>query len=124
MPLLIEACPGFSEAWARHVQEHGNHLLYVAAGEFAEHLLGVYQSNDSSSLPAVGEDIEKLHVNGSPWVKEFATIGLLEGIQSVWANSNVDPELFQPFLGPESRRWWAGLNKFWSGQAPHVHGDG
>lgn len=105
IPLLLQACPGFSEAWAKHLQEHGDDLSYVAAGAFAAHLLAVFRSSDHSSLPAIGEAIEQLYVDGSPWVKEFATIGLLEGIQNVWANNNVDPERFVPYLGPESRRW-------------------
>jgi len=124
MQLLLEACPTFSGACAKHVQEYGNDLLYVAAGELAVHLLRVYESGDHSSLSAAGKAIEQLHVNGSPWVKEFATIGILEGIQNAWANNHVDPERFLPFLGPESQRWWGGLNKFWSGQVPHVRADG
>ncbi|MBK1614719.1 hypothetical protein CKO44_14690 [Rubrivivax gelatinosus] len=124
MSLLLKACPGFSEAWAEHLREHGNDLLYVAAGSFARHLLSLHESGQLSLLPAAGEAIEQLHVNGSPWVKEFATIGLLEGIQNVWSHCNADPEFFRQFLGPESQRWWVGLNKFWSGQAPRVQADG
>lgn len=124
MPLLLGACPTFSETWAEHVQEHGDDLLYVAAGSFANHLQSLFQSGQSSALTAVGVVIEELHVSGSPWVKEFATIGLLEGIQNVWSNNNADPESFRQFLGPESQRWWAGLNNFWSGQSPRVQADG
>ncbi|UUX95559.1 hypothetical protein [Aquabacterium sp. J223] len=124
MPLLLEACPGFAEAWVEHVRENGNDLLYVAAGSFARYLLSLHQSGQLSELSAAGAAIEQLHVSGSQWVKEFATIGLLEGIQNVWSHSNTDPECFRQFLGPESQRWWAGLNKFWSGQAPHAQVDG
>lgn len=124
MPLLLGACPTFSAAWGEHVQEHGDDLLYVAAGSFANHLLSLFQSGQSSALAAVGAVVEELHVSGSPWVREFATIGLLEGIQNVWSNNNTDPESFRQFLGPESQRWWAGLNNFWSGQSPRVQADG
>lgn len=120
MPLLVEACPSFQEEWLRHVQEHGDELLYMAAGAFANHLLSLYQANDLSSFAAVAAAIERLHTQGSPWVKEFATIGVLEGIQNVWSHSSVDPEAFADFLLPESRRWWEGLNRFWSGKAPSV----
>ena len=123
MPLLVEACPSFSEQWQEHLAENGSDLAYVAAGEFARHLLHLYRSNDSFSLSAVGAAIERLHIEGSPSVKEFATIGVLEGVQNVWSHSNIDPELFVPFLGPVSQRWWNGLNKFWSGKVPHVNAD-
>ncbi|WP_341675499.1 hypothetical protein [Niveibacterium sp. SC-1] len=123
MQLLVEACPSFSEEWLAHLQEHGNELLYVAAGAFAEHLLSLHQAGNLSSFPAVASAIERLHTEGSPWVKEFATIGVLEGIQNVWSCSPTDLERFTLFLLPESQAWWKGLNSFWSGKAPYVAQD-
>jgi hypothetical protein len=123
MPFLIEGCPSFSDAWAEHVCEYGNDLLYVAAARFASHLFSLYESEQFPLLVAAGEVIEQLHVNGSPWVKEFATVGILEAIQNVCSRSNTDPECFRQFLGPESQRWWSGLYKFWSGQMSHVQAD-
>ena len=43
----------------------------------------------------------------------------LEGIQNVWGHE-IDPELFAPFLLPESRRWWDELNAFWRGERRYV----
>ena len=120
MQLLVEACPSFAGEARQHVEEHGNDLLYLAAGAFAHHLLALHQANNASALASVAAAIERLHVEGSSWVKEFATIGLLEGVQNVWSNNDADPARFKPFLGPESLRWWNGLNNFWSGQASHV----
>jgi hypothetical protein len=120
MEILVEACPSFEAAWREHLQEHGNDLLYVAVGTFANHLLALHQANDESSFQAVGAAIERLHVEGSAWVKEFATIGVLEAIQNAWLNSQADPEVFYRFLGPESQRWWKSLNDFWSGKSPYV----
>lgn len=124
MSLLVRACPSFAEGWREHVEEHGNELAYVAAGAFARHLLALHQANDISSFPAVAAAIERLHVDGSPWVKQFATIGVLEGVQNVWSHSNTDPEQFRRFLGPESQRWWQSLNNFWSGKTPYVGAEG
>jgi hypothetical protein len=123
MPLLVEACPSFTEEWLEHMQEHENDLLYVAAGSFAHHLLALYQEINVSSFPAVAAAIERLHIEGSPWVKEFATTGVLESIQNVWSHSPINPERFALFLLPEGRRWWDGLNNFWSGTAPQVTRD-
>jgi len=120
MQLLVEACPSFAEEARQHVEEHGNDLLYVAAGTFARHLLVLHEAKDASALTKVASAIERLHVEGSPWVKEFATIGLLEAVQNVWSNNGADPERFRQFLGPESKQWWGGLNEFWSGRATHV----
>jgi len=120
MTLLAEACPSFQDTWHQHLQENGNELLYMAAGQFAHHLLALHKTNDLSSFPAVGAAIELLLVEGSPWVKEFATIGVLEAIQNVWVNNDRDPEQFRQFLGIESLQWWEGINKFWASEAKYV----
>ena len=120
LDMLVQACPTFAAARDEHVAEYGNEVLYVAAGEFARHLLRLQLLNTTSCFVQVGATIERMHTDGTPEVKEFATIGLLEGIQSVWGHSSISPEEFLRYLGPESRSWWQGLNNFWSGKAPVV----
>src|SRR5690606_10738832 len=118
IPVLLQACPSFEDEWKAHLIDHGDEpMLYAAARDFARHLLLRHREGRSTELMAVAAAIELLHLEGSQWVKEFATIGLLEGVQNVWANDGVDPELFGALLGPESRRWWSGLNDFWDGKA-------
>ncbi|MDP2034414.1 MAG: hypothetical protein Q8K29_13490 [Polaromonas sp.] len=124
MPLLVDACPSFGQAWNEHLEEYGNDVLYVAAGALANHLLALRNSNNLQHFPLVAAAIERLHLEGTPWVKEFATVGVLESVQNVWANHAVDPEEFGRFLGPESQRWWIGLNRFWAGEASHVRAEG
>ena len=112
--LIVEACPSLQPLWVQHLEEHGDDLMYIAAGDFACHLHALFLDGRDDCFPDVGRAIELLHTDGSAWVREFATIGILESIQNVWANSGADPALFVPYLGPESRRWWDGLNGFWS----------
>ena len=121
--LLIAACPAFAGPYREHVAEHGEELLYVAAGVFAEHLLALNNAGRNDQLVRAAEVVERLHVEGTPWVKGFATIGILEAVQNVWSNGGADPELFARHLGPESLRWWTGLNNFWKGSSPVVRGD-
>lgn len=64
-----------------------------------------------------------LHVEGDDYVREAATIGLLEGIQNDWGNHLVDPELFAIHLLPESRQYWDELNAFWRGGKRYVGKD-
>ena len=61
--------------------------------------------------------VEVLHTDGDAYVREAATIGLLESIQNVAGNIGVDPECFVPHLEPETSKWWAKLNAFWNGDA-------
>ena len=124
MEVLVASCPSFRGEWNAHLTEWGNDVLYVAAGAFAEHLLAMNVSGSLSSFPAVAASIERLCNEGAPWVKEFATVGVLEGIQNVWANAGTDPESFGRYLMPESRVRWESLNAFWSGKAANVGGAG
>jgi len=117
MPLLVGACPSFKGKWQEHLDDLGNDAPYAAAGKFARHLLECHQRGDTAAFEAVGNAIERLLVEGTPWVQEFATIGVLEGIQNIWGHSTTSPEAFFPFLGPESQRRWQDLNRFWAGEA-------
>ena len=65
-------------------------------------------------FPAVFDVIERLHLEGDPYVKEAATIGALEGIQNVAGNTGVDPDEFVQYLQPESAKRWQELNDFWN----------
>lgn len=67
--------------------------------------------------------IEDFHTDGDDYVKEYATIGILEGIQNVWGNNDTDPENFAKFLLPISKQYWDSLNKFWNGEVPIVGSD-
>lgn len=120
IPLLLEASPSFLPAWEEHRRDYGEDLLYVALGAFARHLLHLHQAKQTDDFPAVGRAIERLHLESTPRVREAATIGLLEGIQNVWSNNGVDPELFSAHLLPESAKWWRSLNDFWSGRSKYV----
>lgn len=114
MPLLLGACP----SCVRAPELKG--LLYVELGAFARHLVSLLHSGATNEFVPVFAVVESLHVEGDPEVQEAATIGLLEGIQNVASNGDLEAERFAPWLGPESRRWWRGLEAFWSGRAPRV----
>jgi hypothetical protein len=120
LEMLVQACPTFAVARDEHVAEYGNDVLYVAAGEFAHHLLNLQLDGATSCFAQIGAAIERMHIEGTPEVKELATNGLIEGIQNVWGNCNANPELFLEYMGPESCSWWYGLSNFWSGKAPVV----
>jgi hypothetical protein len=121
MPLFLQACHSFNERWEEHRAFYDDEdLLYVDLGEFAHHLVELHKTNQISEFPAVFEVIERLHLEGNAYVKEAATIGMLEGIQNVGGNSGVNPEDFSDYLKPESAKWWRQLNDFWNGKIPYV----
>jgi hypothetical protein len=123
MPLLLVACPSFSKRWEEHrlFYEAGDEqLLYIDLGEFASHLVELHKAGRVEEFPAAFQIIERLHLEGDHYVKEAATIGLLEGIQNVAGNTGGQPEEFVPYLGSESIKWWRQLNDFWNGKIPYV----
>lgn len=123
IPLLLEACPSFQADVEAHRNDYGEEILYVVLGDFAHHLLSLFRQHQIDKLPAVGRVIERLYVEGDSYVREAATIGLLEGIQNVWSNQGGEPEVFVSYLLPVSAKWWQSLNDFWDGKVRFV-GDG
>lgn len=103
--------------------EENRDLPYVVLEDFACFLLETFQRKDESLLKKAAVLIERLHLEGDGYVKEAATIGLLEGIQNSWPDSGVDPEKLMPYLLSESRRWWNSLNRFWNKEIPYVGAD-
>jgi hypothetical protein len=82
-------------------------------GEFANHLFELYKHNQTHEFIAVFATIERLHKEGDEFVKEAATIGLLEGIQNI---AGYQANKFELYLGPESERWRKKLDDFWEGK--------
>ena len=91
VPVLLDACPSFRPVWEEHLHDNGEEILYVALGDFARHVLELFQAGKTEAFAGVARAIERLHVEGDPYVREAATVGLLEGIPNVWGNNGVGP---------------------------------
>ncbi len=128
VPLILDACPSFVAVWEIeieqdpiHLNEDGTRLDYLDASAFSRHLVRLLKAHRSDEITASFQAIEKLLVDGDPYVKELATIGYLESLQNHagW-DEKIEASDFEGFLQPESRRWWKGLIRFWSGDSPAV----
>jgi hypothetical protein len=116
LPLLVEASPEFKSEWEKFVEEWKDDEElphYIVLGDFARYLIAKLDRGKTDDFQKIFQAIERLHLEGDEYVREAATVGLLEGIQNVMGNNNKDPELFRQFLLPETTRWWDKLNKFW-----------
>ncbi|HRJ10122.1 MAG TPA: hypothetical protein PK490_17125 [Prosthecobacter sp.] len=118
--LWLEACPSFRTAFVESCTENGSELLYLHAAAFARHLLELQRLEKTNEFGAVAIFIEGLHTDDDPATREFATIGILEGIQNVWGHSEVSPNEFLPYLLPASAAAWRKLDQFWSGDIPFI----
>lgn len=126
MSLLLAACPSFAPDWEALKDDplHSDgtdRLHYLDASQFARHLVALWVAGEAAEVQAALGVIERMHVEGDDYVQELATIGYLEAIQgAVERAQGCDIGGFVGLLGPESSRWWQGLDEFWSGRASTV----
>ena len=118
MSVLLDACPSFAARWQAFQDDWRDEAddlpLYLVLADFVRHLIGMVERGERASLPAVFAAVERLHVDGEPYVREAATGGLLEDLQNLNLYPNgTNPEQFRPYLGPVSARWWDKLHRFW-----------
>jgi hypothetical protein len=125
LDLLLEACPSYRPRWdaCQAGPEFDTELLYVHLGDFAHHVVDLLGRGEVAELGALGRELEHLHVDGDDYVREAATIGLLEGIQNIAGQRSIATKALEDTFGAETRRWWTSLEAFWSGKIPHVGAD-
>ncbi|MFO7606120.1 MAG: hypothetical protein R6W72_07470 [Desulfurivibrionaceae bacterium] len=118
IPLLVEVSPAFTEEWAEFQAEwvdEPNLPHYVVLGGFARHMCSLLAAGDEQTLKRIFAVIERLNIEGSGYVKEAATVGLLEDLQNTNLHRpDTTPEQFERFLLPESKRWWEKVRAFWA----------
>lgn len=119
MDVLLAVSPTFAENWdtfRREWADEGEDLpLYLVLSDFARHVIAFLEAKDDERLSRIFEAIEQLHVEGDPYVREAATVGLLEDLQNTNLHRTTDPEQFRPFLRPESLKWWDRVGSFCKG---------
>lgn len=122
IPMLLKACPSFRTRWAAYVAgaTYDESLLYMHLCEFAHHVVQLLKSRSTGEFAAIFDAVERLHIEGDSYVREAATIGLLEGLQNIGDHAGLDPDAFVAYLRPVSAQWWAELNGFWAGTLPYV----
>ena len=117
---MLSACPSFLPEWETFLRdwkdEPGELPLYLALADLVRHLTRKLVAGDTSQFPRVFDVIELWHTHGDHSVREMATIGVLEQLQNgnQWPDRDAaDYALFEPWLGPQSRRYWQKVIDFW-----------
>jgi hypothetical protein len=122
---LVKACPSFKTKYVQELASKSESLWfsddkflpYIALGDFAHHVVGLKTSKQTDEFKDIFIQIEKFCTDADLRIREAATVGLLESIQNIAANTGLDPESFTPFLLPESLKYWKQLNAFWNGKS-------
>jgi hypothetical protein len=113
---LLEACPSFAPQWTEFLEEWStsdDKPLYIVLGTLACHCVAMLAAGDVAGLSRVFAVVERWHLEGDSFVKQAATIGFLETLQNTNIHESTTPEQFEPFLLPESSRWWRKVERFW-----------
>ncbi len=87
IPLLLEACPSFHNAWGELQRPDEDQYIIVAFGVFASHFRGLYESGQTSEFRAFNELIERFQREGDPEVRELAG-ELVQCVQSHLLDEN------------------------------------
>jgi hypothetical protein len=116
---LLVADPSFEPTWHEFVADWGGEgqaelPYYLALADLARHLVVQLERGEARTLSAVFDVVEQWHLRGDAYVREAATIGLLEALQNTNFHCRTRPTDFEPWLRPETRRWWNKVERFWS----------
>jgi len=120
---LLQADPSFREKWEtfREGYRSDDELpLYLALSELARHLIQDLETGNTRRFDAVFDVVERWHIKGDPYVKEAATVGLLEDLQNGHLDRKNRSGDFLPWLRPETLGWWTKVHEFWATGKPII----
>jgi hypothetical protein len=121
MEPLLHACPAFEPAWKAFLNEWSTEEekpIYLALGELARHLVSMLVAKDLAGLQRVFEVVERWLLEGDAYVREAATVGLLEDLQNDTFHTTTSPADFEPVLLPKSAEQWRQVRRFWNTGEP------
>jgi hypothetical protein len=112
---ILEVSPSFGPVWEEFLAEWKDEdelPLYLLLGDLARHIGSLQKHGSESELEKIFAVIETWHTDGDDYVREAATVGMLEDLQNSGL-VGVEPDAFEAYLGPESKRWWEKVQRFW-----------
>jgi hypothetical protein len=98
----------------------GDELPYIWVGSYVADAANLFNSGNKGPMDNLIIMAEELLKNDSHYVREFATVGLIEDMQ----NSNLVPDNIQKYiysnLNPLAKLTWEDVDRFWSGKLPFI----
>ena len=117
MQPMLEVSPSFEPVWQAFVAEWKADPEglphYLVLSDLARHIAALLDRGADHELRRIFQVVEAWHVHGDPYVKEAATVGLLEDLQNTNVVGNHTPDKCLAYLGPQSLRWWRKVERFW-----------
>jgi hypothetical protein len=100
---LLEVYPAFAPDLQQISDDYADEdqlPSYIALGELAHHLIERIERGETTGIAEVFSVVERWHVEGDDYVREAASVGLLEGLQNIpwrqcskegrWLNKRAD----------------------------------
>ena len=118
---MLAADPSFITARNEFVELYSDEPElpeYLACADLARHLIGQLARGDTGHFDEVFNVVERWHLKGDAYVRQAASIGLLEDLQNTALHTTTVPAAFLAWLRPESRRWWDKIEAFWEHSTP------
>lgn len=117
MQPILEVSPSFEPVWQAFVDEWkadpDGLPHYLVLSDLARHIAALLERGADDELRRIFQVVEAWHVHGDPYVREAATVGLLEDLQNTNVVGNHTPGKCVTYLGPQSLRWWRKVERFW-----------
>lgn len=87
---------------------------YLLLAELATYFVDQLQIGETQEVVAGLGVCEQWLIKGDDYVREAATVGLLESLQNRVEVQQLPEERITTLLGREGLRWWEKLKDFWS----------
>jgi len=122
---LLLACPELQPAWDAHMaywaqedpKDYDGEIPgdYNNASAIVHAVIDFYGRAETAFFPRFFQFIERLINEGDAESQNIAVVGYLETLQTAASWKQHGPEVFVPWLQPESKRWWAQIYQWWQG---------
>jgi hypothetical protein len=115
------ACPSFADRWTEHLTSSNAGIgPYVDVGAFANHLVELLVSDETSEFGAVFDAVERLLIDGDDGVRYVVSYGLIESVQNLAAHKGgwALAGRFRRWLRPATVRAWDDVHAFWGTTDP------
>ena len=101
---ILEVSPSLEPMWQAFVAEWKDDPEglphYLVLSDLARHIADLLEQGADGELRRIFQVVEAWHVQGDAYVKEAATVGLLEDLQNTNVVGDRTPDKCLAYLGP------------------------
>ena len=113
---LLSISEGFKPVWDQFVEEWKDDdelPQYLVLAELARYIAKLISESKAKELYDIFSVIERWHLEGDDYVKQAATVGILEDLQDTKIVGVGVPEKVEAYLFPQSKKRWKNVYDFW-----------